>query len=357
MSTAIDLNGFVSLQEAAQLIATNPRVRFMLRGEKGIGKSSILSMILKLLNGTHEGVYRDVATMAEGEAGIPMPNHESRTTSIYPNAGFQLHTDKPVVLCLDEFSKGSPYIQNMLHPLLERTRPRFGDIYLPNNSIIFLTGNLSEEGLGDTLKGHTLDRIVELRVRKPTAAEWLEWAVNNGVDPIVCAWVRATPHCLASFMDAGQQGNHYIYHPRRVQGAVVTPRSLDIASDIVSTRHLNSSTAVTAALVGKIGSAATHDLQAYIDYQDQIPQFKEIVEDPQGARLPTSPGACSILVYGAVQKVTRETMTPFMSYVARLGEEWQAVFVIAMAKNPEKQNTAFTCKAFAEWFQKNEDLL
>jgi len=352
----VDFNQFVSIEEAATLIATNPRARIMLRGEKGIGKSSIMGILAKKLP-NYEMVYRDVGTMAEGEAGIPMPNHDTKTSSLYPNTGFRLHTGRPVCIMLDEFTKGTRYVQNMLHPLLERTNPRFGDDPLPEGSIVLMSGNLGDEGLGDVLLGHTADRVVEIFVRKPNADQWLAWASNNDRSPVLMAWVHETPQVLASYMDAGQEGNVYIYNPRKVQSAIVTPRSLDIASDIIETRHLITPQALKAALIGKVGQAAAADLLSYIDYQDQLAPWADIVAHPKTTPIPTSAGACSVLVFGAIEKITAETMTPFMTYLERLAPAWQAAFAINVAKNPNKQKIAFSSGAFASWLERNEDLL
>ena len=346
----------VSLVEAAQLIVANPRLRFHLEGEKGIGKSSIMQ-ILKPMLPNHIPVYRDVTTMAEGEAGIPMPHHESRTSALYPNAGFQLHTGKPVLLMLDELTKGSRYVVNMLHTMLERHNPRFGDLPLPEGSIVFSSGNLSDEGIGDTMPAHTRDRMVVLRVRKPNAEEWLTWAANNGINPVVMAWVNETPQCLASYLDGDQDENAYISNPRRQQLSVVTPRSLDKASDLVSTRHLFSANALKASLEGCVGAAAAYAMSAYIDYLDQLPRWQEVIDDPKNTRLPTSTGATAVMVFGAVSRITRETMDAAMIYMSRLDPTWQATFAISVARNPERQAIAFSSKAFADWLQKNEDLL
>jgi hypothetical protein len=64
-----------------------------------------------------------------------------------------------------------------------------------------------------------------------------------------------------------------------------------------------------------------------------------------------------VLVFGAIEKITAETMTPFMTYLERLAPAWQAAFAINVAKNPIKQKIAFTNAAFASWLERNEDLL
>jgi hypothetical protein len=73
--------------------------------------------------------------------------------------------------------------------------------------------------------------------------------------------------------------------------------------------------------------------------------------------VPTSPGACAITVFGAIARVDKHSITPFMQYLSRFDAEWQAVFAINIAKTSSKQGIAFSCKAFADWVAKNQDLL
>ena len=292
-----------------------------------------------------------------GDIAMPVIDHASRTTKYYPNSRFRLGEGKPVVIMLDEFTKGFDPVKNMLHPLLEATNPRLGDVSLDDDSIVFLTGNLSSDGVGDTLKAHSRNRITVLRVSKPDAEQWLAWAVDNDVSGVVMAWVSNFPHALASYLDDGQKENPYIYNPKAMQQAFVSPRSLVKASAIVANRAAFSDNALTAALKGCIGEAAARDMQAFIDYQDQLPAWDDIINTPKTAKLPDGSGAASVLIFSAVTKVDKATITPFMEYLARMDAEWQAVFATTLAKNMSKQAIAFSSKAFTSWAERNEDIL
>ena len=351
----INFGKSVTLKQAATLIRTNPTTRFLLQGEPGIGKSSLLEGIAEALG--YEYAYIDVPNMDLGDIAMPVIDHDTKTTRYYPNARFKLHEDKPIVIMLDEFTKGADPVKNMLHPMLEKANPRCGDVALHKECIVFLTGNQSSDGVGDALKAHSRNRLVVVTVSKPDAEQWIEWAISKGIAPEVIAWVSRFPHALASYMDAGQGDNPYIFNPRKPQSAFVTPRSLETASNIVSTRKQNDPDAVIAALTGAIGESAARDMQAYIEFADQLPTWEATVKDPRGASVPTSPGACSIVVFGAISRVDKQTITPFMEYLERFDAEWQAVFAINIAKSQSKQNIAFSCKAFSDWVAKNQDLL
>ena len=349
----------ITLKQAAQLIKTNPETRFLLQGEPGIGKSSILEEIADSLG--YEYAYIDVPNMDLGDIAMPVIDHETRTTRYYPNARFKVHEGKPVVIMLDEFTKGADPVKNMLHPMLEKANPRLGDLTLPKDgprqTIVFLTGNLTTDGVGDSLKAHSRNRLVPVTIAKPTAEEWIEWGINHGVEAEVLAWANQYPHIFASYTDPAQADNPYIYNPRKHQNAFVSPRSLATASNIVRARKELDADTIIAALTGAIGEAGARDMQAYIEFADQLPTWEATIKDPAKTKIPSSPGACAIVVFGAISRITKETITPFMEYLERFDAEWQAVFAINIAKTPSKQSIAFSCKAFADWVAKNQDLL
>lgn len=346
----------VSLSEAAQLILSTPENRYLLQGEPGIGKSSILG-ILGAAKPTHHVAYIDVPNMDLGDIAMPVIEHDTRTTAYYPNRRFMMHTGKPVIVMLDEFTKGAQPVVNMLHPLLEKANPRLGDISVHPESYVFMTGNMTGDGVGDNLKAHTRNRIVPVTVRKPSADEWINWAIEHDQSPEVCAWVRQFPHAMSSYMDEGNGDNPYIFNPKKIQAAYVSPRSLETASNIIKRRAMLQPDVVIAALTGAVGEAAARDMQAYIEYADQLPEWGSIISNPKTANVPESAGACAITVFGAIARVTKESIGAFMEYLERFEPEWQACFAINIAKSSGKQGIAFASKKFSEWVAKNQDLL
>lgn len=356
MST-INFGTTVSLAEAATLVRTCQHNRFFLRGEPGIGKSSLMGAFEQHFGDAYAYAYFDCAQKDLGDIAMPSINREARVTEYFPNAVLQLQTGKPVIIMLDEFTKAPQPVQNMLHPLLEARNPRLGDIALPDGSIVFLTGNMAGDGVGDNIKAHTLNRVTTVTVRKPSSDEWLAWAVNNDVDPVVMAWVDRFPHAMDSYIDGDQSSNPYIFNPKKVQSSFVSPRSLQLVSNVLKQREHLSANATLAAMIGTIGESGARDMHAFVEYQDQLPTWEAIITNPKSAKLPDSPGACAVMVFGGVARVDATSITPFMEYIERMEPEWQAAFAINLAKNPAKHGVAFKSAKFRDWCYANEDIL
>jgi hypothetical protein len=349
----------ISLQEAADLIANIPDNRFLLRGEPGIGKSSVLNLLEShplLPAEEYDFVYVDCASLDLGDTAAPIPNREERILEYFPNGTFKLHTDKKVVLCLDEFSKGAEPVRNMLHPLLEENKPRMADKFLKKGSIVFLTGNLSTDGVGDNLKAHSLQRVTECEIRKPSAETWLPWATANNIAPEIRSWVYAHPDCLASYRDPGQESNPYPYNPRKPNQSCVSPRTLSRSSNIVHVRKRLTQNAVHVALAGTAGAAFADSFRTYLQFSDQLPTREAIRTDPKGCRVPAESGAQGILVYAFIDTLAKDNIDAYMTYAERLNPDWMACLVLSIAKDKNKQAIAFSNARFRDWCANNQDL-
>jgi hypothetical protein len=355
--TTVSFGTTVSLAEAATLVRVNTTKHYFLRGEPGIGKSSIMDAFEQHFGDAYNYVYFDCANKDLGDIAMPSIDRDKKITEYFLNGIFKHYNGKPMVIMLDEFTKAPQPIQNMLHPLLERRNPRLADWLAPEGTITFLTGNMASDGVGDSIKAHTLNRVTAVTVRKPTAEEWLAWAVNHDIDPVVMAWVNQFPHALESYLDGNQDSNPYIYNPKKMQGAYVSPRSLQLASDSLKNREHFTANAMLADMIGTIGEAGARDLHAFVEYQDQLPSWESIINSPKTARLPESPGACAVLVFGGIARIDSASITPFMDYVERMEPEWQAVFCINVVKNPSKAQVAYKSTKFRDWCTSNVDIL
>ena len=336
----------ITLQEAETLIATIGKdVTVHIKGQPGIGKSSLLNTLSAKLP-THIPVYIDCADLDLGDLAMPAMNHETKTTAFYPNERFSLHHGKPVIIMLDEITKANEPVKNMLLPvMLER---RLGAVKFHPDSIVYSTGNLTTDAVGDSMKAHAKNRLTNVEVRNPNDEEWVEWGMGNDIAPEVLAWVKQFPHCLASYKDDSQKENMYIYDPRKQQEAFVSPRSLAKASFIVKQREILGIPTTLSALTGTIGEAASRDMSAYFSLADGLPTKEAIYKKPNEAVVPTDPAAKVILIMRELMTIKKENFDSWMTYLQRLPMEIQALFALNIMASERKQIAA-TNKTFTDW--------
>lgn len=367
MNTATSMYA-LGLEQIAKAILMNGNKRTVLvQGHMGTGKSSLLKMLGNSLT-NHTLCYFDCTTKDLGDINIPaLQTIETDETGaqyvkFVPNEELGLHLKKPIILMIDEYGKANPSVKNaMLRLMLER---KSGSDELHKDSLVFATTNLGAEGVGDLLPPHARNRVTVVTSRKPTWREWVEWGINNAVDPIVLGWARDNDQIFQSFEDikkptdeSGNPTNPYVFHPRVPMTAFVTPRSLEAASDWVKQRAELDDQTLTAVLMGTIGERAAMDLMAFVRLADQLPSLESIKRDPANAKVPTSAGAVVMVVDRALGSIDRDWVDAWMEYMVRLDREAQGLFVNTVrGKNYAKQNIVLTNKKFTEWAMKNNDL-
>ena len=336
----------VSLSQASTLIRTcGGDVTFLLRGQPGVGKSSILTALAAAMPDYHVA-YVDVTNLDLGDVGMPVVDRDQMVTHYAPNARFGIAKGqtRPVLLMLDELTKASKPVLNMLLPaILER---RLGDVPLPAGSIVFATGNLDTDGVGDNLPGHAHNRMTVLDIRNPSADEWVQWALQAGIAPEVLAFAKQFPQVFDRY-DQITDSNPYIYNPLKGQTkAFCSPRSLAKSSSLIAHRHLLGE-ALLPALIGTVGESAARDMEALTCLADQVPTLEAIVASPDTTKLPEGVGAYFLLAFMLAGRCTKDNMTAVMQYVNRWESfEASALFLSTVASTPEKVRFAVMNKDF-----------
>ena len=257
---------------------------------------------------------------------------------------------------IDEFGKANPAVKNaLLRLILER---KIGSYTLHPDSIVFATTNLGSEGVGDLLPAHARNRITVVETKKPTAMEWVEWGIGNGVDHTILGWAKETPEVMQDFRDVpNPDDNPYIFHPQAVDRvAFCTPRSLHAASDILQNRGGLDDDTLTAALIGTIGARAAMDFMSFLKLADQLPTLESIKKDPDNAKVPTSASATCMVVFRSLTSIDREWVDAWMTYMQRLDTEAQGLFangVRSSKYSKDKQSLVMQNKQFTQWAMDN----
>ena len=353
----------LSIAQTATLIRNIGAKRTVIaQGHIGTGKTTGIAAELKRQLPGHTYVEFDCTNKDVQDLSVPrfmdkVADMISDYVEFVPNAELGAHLGKPIILNFDEFFKAvEPVKRGVRRIMLERM---VNGIELPEGSIVYGTSNLGAEGVGDALAAHQRNAVIVVNVRKPDPIEWIEWGINNGIDPIVLGWVKDNPHAMQTFEEIkNPDDNMYIFHPRAQRDAFVTPRSLEAASDLLKIRHLQDDMTTTGALIGTIGAPAAMDMMAFVHLASELPTIQSIKDNPMGAKVPSSSVAANcMIVFKALATLEEDWIDQWMTYLERLPEEASSMFINGVrAKGYRLQGPVLQNAKVTKWAQKHPHL-
>jgi len=347
----------LNLEQAHNLIKVSrfTRTTVLVQGHMGSGKSSLLKSLAAQFP-DHIACYFDCTTKSLGDVMIPKLKDLDGNDYVRfaPNEEFGVHFGKPVILMIDEYGKADPSTKNALLRVMQEFQ--IGPYPLPEGSMVFATTNLGAEGVGDVVPPHGRNRITVVKLRKSTAMELIEYGISDGWEPLVLGWIKDNPHCMQSYEDVKDPDeNLLIYHPRSTREACVTNRSLHKASMWLSNRHLMDRQTLVAALIGTIGEAAAMDMATFIDMADKLPTLESIKNSPESALVPASSAAICMVVYRVLGCIEKEWVAAWLTYLQRLPNEAQAMFVNGVRANKysdTRRAAVMNSPGFTQWVHK-----
>jgi hypothetical protein len=211
---------------------------------------------------------------------------------------------------------------------------------------VFCATNLGVENLGDTLPAHIKNRIIRLKMRKPSAQEWITWAIDRSLNENIIAFVNNYPQVMDSFLDYEKGGKHggkkqetdngMIYNPRTQQDAYASPRSLHTASKVVAqcTATGTDDEVQEALLAGAVGDVTAEAIGSFIRFGKDLCSYERVIADPEKAPLSSNPTAQLVQVFQFVtrcqDRVEAEAIT---KYVWRMRAELQSIFCNTVANS------------------------
>ena len=346
------MNQFLSASQVVSLVAAiGDKRTVIVEGENGIGKTALFHALRKLPKfADHIAVQPiDCTQLSDGSVWMPDLDRENGVSRELPNERFGVsafnqlgvNNSKPILVGLDEIAKAPQFIKNVLAPIIYERR--VGNLSMPEGSVVVCFTNLSIEGLGDSIQAHLRNRLVFVKMRKPSADEWVKWATDNGVNPMIIAFVSNEPRVMQSFLDYEKGGmfegkdlskdNGFIFNPKSMQLAYATPRSLVAASDILDAGLgvLDDDT-LEAALVGTVGATTAQALSSFIRFGREICEYSRVIKAPDTAPLSDNPTAQLIQVFQFVTRVADRTEAEaIVKYVWRMRAEMQSIFCNTVA--------------------------
>jgi hypothetical protein len=239
------------------------------------------------------------------------------------------------VLILEELSDASVPMQNALCRVVYDGFA--GNLKLTDQLYIIATGNRTEDKSG-------ANRIVSKlagRTRRFDFTEniddWTEWALDNGIDPVLIQFLRFRPNLLSDF-DPNRFANPT---PRTWEKVSLIPDSLpeQLYFDNVA---------------GDVGEGAAAEYTGFLRIYKSLPNIDALLLDPTGADVPSDPATKYALAGALARKATPDNFDRISTYLSRMEPEFNVMAVRdAIKLNPD----IMTTRSFTEWASKNAQVL
>lgn len=242
-----------------QLEEDNYRPVFGL-GKGGIGKTESLKDLA--VNDLGIG-YIDIRLLLYTETdlkGIPYPD-ETHTKTIWLQNNILPIAERDGergILVLDEITSANRSIRTAAYQLLNERK--LGEYILPDKWLIVCIGNGEEDG-GDYqgMEGNFANRCSVFNV-VPNVEAWKDWAIANGVNPLVIGYITFKPQDLHSFNPEAE--NDILF---------ASPRSWKAVSDILNKHEFDEGNNILIRrIVASIGHRVGYSFVAYCKLKNKV---------------------------------------------------------------------------------------
>jgi hypothetical protein len=349
----------VSITNCARLIALTGRYNtIIVEGEPGTGKTSIQTMLKDIL-GTkkYEYIYCDCPLKDMGDVSMNIPVHDTKELEQYVAHLFNLNSDIPKVIMLDEIWKSDKMMKKIWTRLVQERY--VGDRALPEGSIVWGTSNNSSDGVGDMLEGHVGNRVTRIRMRKPDHKEWPIWAGDHGISALTRAWVTLNPSSMHSYTELSVEelnNNPFIFNPKKNMSTFVSPRSLEKNDLYVKIKDQLGDKLTMSAMAGTIGLAGAESMNAFFLIEKDLVPVREIINNPEKARLnEMNAGVLLMTIFNSVDEIlTQDDLSAFMRYMKRVKSvEMQSIAYVSYCQSKKTLHLAKSNKELSEFMIEN----
>jgi hypothetical protein len=180
-------------------------------GPPGIGKSALVQQFAAQVGLPCVSL---LGSQLAPEDIIGVPQIENGVSRFCPPK--MIARDDPYCLFLDELNACSHEVQKAFYSLIHERR--IGEYTLPKGSIVIGAGNRTQDSaIVKPMSSALLNRMVHVHL-KVSHRDWLEWAYNNNIHPLIIEYIQTRP-------------DHLWSQPPKHEEPFSTPRSWHMLSD------------------------------------------------------------------------------------------------------------------------------
>jgi hypothetical protein len=309
--------------------------KVLIKGAPGIGKSDIVEQASRDANADLIIMHPSVSDPTDFK-GMPALVKDLAEFLPYGDLRRLATATKPTICFIDDIGQAPGAVQAALMQLIQARQINGVKI---SDKVTFCGATNDSTHLAGVSsiiepvksRWHT---IVELEA---DLKDWKKWALHNDMPPELIAFLDLKPELLSDFK------------PTRDLTNSPSPRTVAAVGGWLKVGITDYEV-----LAGAVGQGFAVEFTSFLKVWHTIPDISAITTDPNNAPLPSSPATkfaiCSMLTHHA----TKQNITPFITYLYRIGAEWQmrAVkdFII---KDPNLAETS----AFIDWASTNAPAL
>lgn len=312
----------------------NMVVPFIL-GAPGGGKSACARDIVQSLG--IENVVEFTASLRDPVDVMGVPDNTGEFTRwVPPEEFYKLRQGVGrAALILEELSDAPVPMQNALCGVIYDRRAN--NLMLTNQLFILATGNRTEDKSGANRITSKLANRTRRFDFQETIDDWTEWALDNGIDPVLIQFLRFRPGLLSDF-DPNRFANPT---PRAWERVNLIPSSLESGLFFDN-------------VAGEVGEGAAAEFTGFKRIYEGLPDIDGILLNPANAEIPEDPATMYALTGALARKATKDNFDRVSTYLGRMSPE----FNVMATKDAIKMTPAIQhSRAFMEWAVKHSEVL
>jgi len=300
----------------------------LIHGAPGIGKSQIVQAAASRL-GYQCYVENLVSRDPTDIGGLPMIL-EGKPEHVHFRIGRIIReATEPTVVFFDDCHNATPAVQaSVMQWVLDIA----GNVS-PHVSFVLACNGLKHRAGGsaiiETLKGRST--ILELNVR---LEDWQEWALQHGVNPKVCAFLRFRPGLLHDFSPTADLTNS------------PSPRGWARVSrlyDMGLARGVQ-----LAAFAGAVGQGAATEFLAFVRVYDSMTPPSVVFSSPDSAPIPHELSALCAMALALAHAVTPATLGALARYLERVQRQAPEAVALTLMSAITRDRSLTQSKAYIE---------
>lgn len=332
---------FNEMLDAIEIVLRrNPHQGINILGAPGGGKTSLCFAVAERLGIPPDRIWVNHAPLADpvDYRGVPWTD-EDGVTRWHPPARlweFRKGTGKGMIIH-DDMAQAPVAVKNVLGNLL--LARHIDDVHLDEEVVQLCTGNQQEHRSGTTRNPAHLDnRLMHLELETSLDA-WCSWAMREGLDPLLIAFIRLRPAFLHDSFDPDKRANP-------------TPRTWEMVGRSLDPSAMPRGSYLSACR-GLVGEGAAAEWVGARDIMSSMPSVDGILRDPATAPVPQGDSAVLYAVSTALAARASASLMPnILTYIDRLPREFA---ILTMKAAITRDSSLASTPQFAQFAVKYQE--